>query len=163
MLAPLIAHFSPAMRAVARRHLDLRHDIDDAVQDAWLQFTRGARLIRSPGAAGGWLCVTTKHAALTIARRRGRTVSLSCDFDLPAPQQPDGAVLREERTAVCAAIGRLPASERALVEMLFVARLPYEEVMERTGRPVGAIGPTRQRVLQKLRHDPAIRALAASL
>jgi hypothetical protein len=36
---------------------------------------------------------------------------------------------------------------------------PYAEISARLGIPVGSIGPTRQRCIDKLRRDPAIAAL----
>jgi DNA-directed RNA polymerase specialized sigma24 family protein len=37
--------------------------------------------------------------------------------------------------------------------------VPYTEISARLGIPVGSIGPTRQRCIDKLRRDPAIAAL----
>jgi DNA-directed RNA polymerase specialized sigma24 family protein len=37
--------------------------------------------------------------------------------------------------------------------------VPYAEISARLGMPVGSIGPTRRRCLDKLRRDPAIAAL----
>jgi hypothetical protein len=37
--------------------------------------------------------------------------------------------------------------------------MSYTEIHARTGRPVGSIGPTRQRVMSKLRADRSIRRL----
>jgi hypothetical protein len=37
--------------------------------------------------------------------------------------------------------------------------VPYAEISARLGIPVGSIGPSRGRCLEKLRRDPAIAAL----
>jgi hypothetical protein len=37
--------------------------------------------------------------------------------------------------------------------------VPYAEISARLGIPVGTIGPTRRRCLEKLRRSPAIAAL----
>ena len=37
--------------------------------------------------------------------------------------------------------------------------MPYAEISARLGIPVGSIGPTRRRCLDKLRRHPAITAL----
>jgi hypothetical protein len=37
--------------------------------------------------------------------------------------------------------------------------VPYAHISARLGIPIGSIGPTRQRCLQKLRHQLAIAAL----
>jgi len=40
--------------------------------------------------------------------------------------------------------------------------VPYAEISARLGIPVGSIGPTRRRCLDKLRRDPAIAALMSN-
>jgi hypothetical protein len=37
--------------------------------------------------------------------------------------------------------------------------VPYAEISARLGIPVGSIGPSRSRCVEKLRRDPAIAAL----
>jgi DNA-directed RNA polymerase specialized sigma24 family protein len=39
--------------------------------------------------------------------------------------------------------------------------MPYAQISARLGIPLGSIGPTRRRCLDKLRHHPAIAALAS--
>jgi DNA-directed RNA polymerase specialized sigma24 family protein len=39
--------------------------------------------------------------------------------------------------------------------------VPYHEISARLGIPVGSIGPTRRRCLEKLRRYPAVAALIA--
>ena len=62
-LPTLLAAFGNMMRAVARRYVR-GHDVDDAVQDAWVAFTASASAIRDPAALGGWLRTTTANAAM---------------------------------------------------------------------------------------------------
>ena len=40
--------------------------------------------------------------------------------------------------------------------------MPYVEISARLGIPVGSIGPTRRRCLDKLRRDPVIAALISA-
>ena len=59
---------------------------------------------------------------------------------------------REESRAVVVALEQLPCRARGLIETM--ALLPdagYAEIAERTGMPVGSIGPTRGRALRQLR------------
>ena len=68
----------------------------------------------------------------------------------------DHAVLRERRTALRAAVSRLPGRQRALAGSLLAER-PYSEL----GMPVGSIGPIRARLMARLRRDPVlVRAVA---
>jgi hypothetical protein len=48
------------------------------------------------------------------------------------------------------------------VGLLFDRDLSYAEISATTGRAVGGIGPTRQRILTKLRDDGALRRLVTT-
>ena len=165
-LHDLMTSFDTSMRRVARRFLPCAHDVDDAVQEAWLSFTRAASTIREPGAVGGWLCVTTARAAVSIARRNSRTTTSGVTelFERMPIFEPgfDQILLVEELAAVRAAAARLDERDRRFVELLFSGDLSYAEVARRVDRSIGGIGPTRQRVTAKLRSDPAIQRLVAA-
>ncbi|MEZ5410399.1 MAG: sigma-70 family RNA polymerase sigma factor [Acidimicrobiales bacterium] len=156
-LGSLMTWFTPMMTGVARRYLRTPQDVEDAVQDAWVAFTRAAATIATPMAIGGWLCTTTARAALAIAQRQARC--RPSDRPVEGRVAPiDSAVMEsyDERDAVREAVGRLSPEDREMVRFLFDAELPYTEIAARTGRAIGGIGPTRQRIITKLRHDRAI-------
>ncbi len=161
-LETLMQCFSLMMSHVARRYLRSRQDVEDAVQDAWVAFTRNAHLIESPRAIGAWLRVTTAHAAIVIAKRQARCVptDLPVDTGLPTAEPHDGNFPDTAMHAVRDALSRLGGRDRELIAMLFESDLSYREIVARTGRPVGSIGPTRQRVMVKLRRDRSIHRLA---
>jgi RNA polymerase sigma factor (sigma-70 family) len=160
-LQTLMTTFGRVMASVARRYVHCSQDVEDAVQDAWMSFVRSAGAIESPAAVGGWLCTTTARAALRIARRQSRCHPSELSLDPPAPiDDHDAAVADVETAIVRDAIGRLQSEDRELIAMLFDAQMSYTEIHARTGRPVGSIGPTRQRVMSKLRADRSIRRLA---
>ncbi len=77
--------------------------------------------------------------------------------------EPEAAVLAAERRAtVHAALARLPERQHCLMRLLVLRpELSYEEAGRRLAMPVGSIGPTRARCLQRLRLDLRLRALAA--
>jgi DNA-directed RNA polymerase specialized sigma24 family protein len=66
----------------------------------------------------------------------------------------------ELHRALLDGLSQLPAHQRELM-MLLIAdpELPYREIALRLDIPVGGIGPTRARCLQKLRSMPGIRSL----
>ena len=160
----LVRTFDRPMRRSAGRYLSRRHDIDDAVQDAWVAFARKAGSIHTPLAIGGWLCVTASHAAITIAQRRWRSVLTDHEtldrlaFDAG---DLDPLVHEEELRLVREAVARLSEREREFIELVFDGDASYAEIAARTGRAIGGIGPTRARIAAKLGRDPAIRRLSA--
>ncbi|MGH3254789.1 MAG: hypothetical protein ACRDOU_05165 [Streptosporangiaceae bacterium] len=66
----------------------------------------------------------------------------------------------ERHAALREAFTHLPSQGQALIAMLIAdPPLPYAEISARLGVPVGSIGPTRSRYLDKIRRHPAIAAL----
>jgi RNA polymerase sigma factor (sigma-70 family) len=74
---------------------------------------------------------------------------------------PEQELLATERhVALREALARLPPRCRQLLTLLIAdPPVPYTEISARLGIPIGSIGPSRARCLEKLRRDPAIAAL----
>jgi RNA polymerase sigma factor (sigma-70 family) len=135
----------------------------DAVQTTWLRLLENLDGIREPERLAGWLRTTARRACLEAIRRAGR--ELPSDPHDPesgpavgqAPDRvdadPEGHVLRQERVRlVRSAVRDLPERSQRLLELLVAAPpLSYEEIGARLGMPVGSIGPTRARLLARLR------------
>jgi RNA polymerase sigma factor (sigma-70 family) len=153
------------VRTIARRNVRYEDDVDDVVQDVWLSFAKSLARIRSPEALRGWLSSVTKRAAWRASAHHSRAVPVSELRDLPAQEDHESTVVdrlygAQFLRALAEALDRLKADDRRMVILLTRASRPdYRRVSELTGRPIGSIGPTRQRVLSQLRTDPAIRTL----
>jgi RNA polymerase sigma factor (sigma-70 family) len=166
-LRELMVRYGPSMTAVARRYLGDAHDVEDAVQDAWMAFLRSGHTIAHTERVAAWLCVTAERAALSIARRRSRCVPVPestivrRDWCVDEHGEVDRA--REQR-AVRDAVGRLNERDRTLIELLVSGDdLSYTTIGTLTGCAVGSIGPTRQRILARLGRDASIRRLAVQM
>ena len=135
----------------------------DAVQTTWLRLIENLGTIRDPQRLPGWLRTTTQRACIeTIrgARREcqldlhGRDLGAAEDLDTHRHDtEPEASALRKERVAmVRRAVQELPERHQKLLGLL-VASPPvsYEEIGARLGMPVGSIGPTRARLLARLR------------
>jgi DNA-directed RNA polymerase specialized sigma24 family protein len=84
----------------------------------------------------------------------------------PSPSDqavPEDELIRAERhQALLAGIAELNPRERELLLMLLEDPPPsYAEISSRIGMPVGGIGPTRARAIDKLRRTPAIQGISA--
>jgi hypothetical protein len=67
------------------------------------------------------------------------------------------------RDALRAAVQRLPGRQRELMDALIT--MPwhsYDDLSATLAMPIGSIGPTRVRSLERLRSDPDLVALVAS-
>ena len=156
--------------AVGRAYRLHAHDVDDALQRTWLALLVHAADIRDVACLGSWLTTTMRRECLTLLRRREDPVGdWSTYADLGAgPDEPSAALetLDDARLAreLWHLVDQLPARQRSLLQVLFGPDEPsYAEVSARTGLPVGAIGPTRQRALRRLRElymgrQPALAA-----
>jgi RNA polymerase sigma factor (sigma-70 family) len=131
-------------------------DAADAMQNTWLRAVERIGTVRDPERLGGWLTTTAARECLGVLRRSRRELPVDAFVDQVAwaGPSPESRVLRKERDrAVDAAVAQLPTRRRELVDAIF--RGPgadYVEVAQRTGMPVGSIGPTRGRCLAKLRN-----------
>jgi DNA-directed RNA polymerase specialized sigma24 family protein len=78
---------------------------------------------------------------------------------------PDAAMVRAERhVALLEGFATLSPRQRQLLVLLAEdPPLTYAEISDRIGIPVGGIGPTRARALERLRRSPSVQALAATV
>jgi len=160
----IVDRCTPMVRAVARRYVSNEADVDDVVQDVWLALAENADRISSPAALRAWLVRVTTRASWRLVRRRSRAVPLADVGDRPAVEDTEAlGTARAHRaqvaTALDSALGRLRDGDRRLLEMLSAHDRPdYRGIGSALGRPVGSIGPTRQRALSRLRRDDTLRS-----
>ena len=153
------------IRAVARAHRVPPHEVEDVVQTTWLRLLEHGDSIREPRALGAWLHTTARRESLRIMRGLARTQPTD-PADLPEECAPDPdldspLMTAEVSAALGQAIGALPKRQRLVMRMLL--REPaasYTEVSRVLGMPIGSIGPTRARALERLRQDARLSALA---
>ena len=143
-----------------------RTDSDDVAQSVWLRLVDQLDKVRDPAALPGWLATTTRRECWRVLRAAHGPEAAGCGLDaenIPDPQSgmAEDELLRAERNAALReAFSRLPACSQQLLRLFMEdPPVPYAEISDRLGIPIGSIGPTRRRCLEKLRHDPAIAAL----
>jgi RNA polymerase sigma factor (sigma-70 family) len=152
----LVDEFGGLVWSVARAHRLSSADAADVSQTTWLRLAEHLDRIREPERVGGWLAATARHECLRVLRRSQRELPLG--DDLPEPtgppaRSPAARLLAGERAALLwDAFEQLPERCRTLLRVLMADPAPaYEEVSEALGMPVGSIGPTRARCLERLR------------
>jgi RNA polymerase sigma factor (sigma-70 family) len=157
-LEELVRELSPVLWQVTRATGLDRAAAEDVVQNTWLQLVDHAAGIENPMAVAGWLCTTARREAWRVAKQSRRERPTDGDdlgWTLPSMEGPeDGVVLAEEQAGVRAALSRISERCQALLRMLAAGPRPeYAEVSDALGMPVGSIGPTRARCLEKLRAE----------
>jgi RNA polymerase sigma factor (sigma-70 family) len=159
----IVNRFSSLVWATARAHRLSRDDASDVAQTTWLRLVEHLDLIREPEKLGAWLATTARHESLRAIRRRGREQpSDEPDlFEAPADDFFDRLVLDRERDRLLwHAFARLSERCKTLLRLLIADEEPsYEEISSALGMPIGAIGPTRMRCLDKLRKTVELKEL----
>ena len=128
---------------VAYRLTGDREDAEDLVQEVLLRVRRGLETYQ-PGSLEGWLSRIATNAFLDeVRRRRRRPVDLlpeDPDWVLPPAASVDEVLAAEVLPDdVQEALGRLPEDFRAAVVLCDVVGLPYQEIGETLGVPVGTV------------------------
>ena len=125
--------------------------------------------ITEPERLGAWLSTTVRRECLRIIRKSGRegVTGDESAFEVPDTQVPDlaAAMLTDERDAALWRIFEgLNDRCRRLLRVLISDPAPaYADVAEALDMPIGSIGPTRARCLDKLRAFLAGDAATADL
>ena len=162
----LVERYIPLIWSICRRHRLDDADAENVGQNVWLHLVEHLDRIRDPAALPGWLATTTRRECLhVLAAARG---PLAAEYAIDAETIPEEQarsveqeLLAAERHAVLReALRDLPPSDRRLILVLAEnPRLPYAEISARLSIPIGRIGPTRRRCLDRLHRHPAIAAL----
>ncbi|GAB3894134.1 sigma-70 family RNA polymerase sigma factor [Kibdelosporangium lantanae] len=159
--AEIVRRYTPLLSGVCRRCHVFGVDAEDVAGTVWLQLVAARAGIREPEALPGWLVTTTRRECVALLRDKQRQVPSTVDVvDETEPGVDVSVLVNERRDAVRSAFRRLSARDRALLAMLFAdPPIPYADISATLGMPIGAIGPTRQRCLAKVRRTGPIAAL----
>jgi RNA polymerase sigma factor (sigma-70 family) len=162
----LVRRFSGLVWAVCRSHRLDRATAEDVAQVVWIRLVDQVASIREPERVGAWLATTTRRECLRVLRRSAReTPTTDSFFDRPSDEvfaDADLDVQASERDRrIWKALSRLSPSRQRLMRLLMADPRPsYDEVAAALGVPIGSIGPTRQRCLERLRRAPELAGLA---
>jgi RNA polymerase sigma factor (sigma-70 family) len=157
----IVERYSGLLWAVARAHRLSAADGADVVQTTWLRLIEHLPQIRNREGIGSWLATTARRECLRLLRSGARcqpSEEMQLVIDAGADHaELDSALLTEERDAeLWAAFSRLPARDQALLRLLAVDSPPsYQEISAALDMPIGSIGPTRARSLERLRRELA--------
>jgi RNA polymerase sigma factor (sigma-70 family) len=156
----LVERHSGLLWAVARSHRLNGSDASDVVQTTWLRLVEHLPEIRNPDGVGAWLATTARRESLRLLRRNARCEP-SDEIEATDACELDSRLLRDERDAAVAdAFARLPERDQALLRLLTLDPPPsYDAISAALSMPVGSIGPTRMRALERLRRE--LRSIGA--
>jgi len=162
----LVERYAPLIWSICRKHRLGQADADDVGQSVWLRLLDQLDRVREPAALPGWLSTTTRRECLRVlsAAQGPHATIYALDVESLPDQRAgtaDQELLAAERhAALRAAFTQLPPNGQQLLALLTAdPPTPYADISAQLGIPVGSIGPTRSRYLDKIRRHPAIAAL----
>jgi len=147
----LITRYKALVYSIPRRHGFDKDASDEVFQEVFTILLRQLDGIRNPTGFPKWLMTTTHRTCRDLKRRKGPVI--------PANEVPDGdgppqehVLAREREQVVREGLRRLDDRCRDLLTALHGGSGPasYETIAGRLGIPVGSIGPTRARCLERL-------------
>lgn len=154
----LVDRYSRLIWAMTRDFGLAETDAADVVQTTWLRLLEHIHRIEYPERIGSWLATTARHECLRHLASSKRVMLVDdhdAAFGHSTEHQPDvdERLLAEERAqAVRQAVALLPGRSQLLLELLMSdPPVSYTEISDQLGLPIGSIGPTRGRCLQRLR------------
>ena len=163
----LVARYAALVWSVCRGYRLDEADAADVSQTVWLRLVEQLETLRDPAALPGWLVTTTSRECVRVRMAAVRQRTAFGRLDVAAGDEAgtiDQALLAHERAATLrVAFQQLSPECQRLLELLVRDPQPsYKEISAQLSMPIGSIGPTRARCLDRLRHTPALVALIAA-
>jgi RNA polymerase sigma-70 factor (ECF subfamily) len=139
----------PRLRRYARALVGERAAADDLVQDTLERAWAKLHLYRSGTDLRAWLFTVMHNVHVNRVRATRPTEMLEDEMPELAQRaaQGDGLLVRD----LDRAIGRLPADQRAVLLLVTLEEMSYEEVARMLGIPIGTVMSRLSRAREKLR------------
>jgi RNA polymerase sigma-70 factor (ECF subfamily) len=153
------------------RILGSNREIEDLLQDAFLEIFRALGSFRGDSSLGTWCrTIATRIAYLAIARRKPPTVELALVEDIVSNEAPGAdriAHAREAARRLYSALDRIDAKQRVAFALFTVDGLSLTEVAELTESSRVAIKTriwrARHELFRRAANDPVLRGYLTDL
>lgn len=152
--AEVFERYHRLVRSIARSYGATEHDAEEIVQVSFSVLFDSIERIRPDSHLAAWLStIARRHTWRLLEKRRRTDVRDIPDEAITRSDVDDHAERSGDDELVRAALRSLSPRQRALMEALYLrADEPsYAEISAELGIPVGSIGPTRARCLERLR------------
>jgi RNA polymerase sigma factor (sigma-70 family) len=167
----VVDRYTPLVMSVTFRYRMSPEDAADVAQTLWLRLVQHLGNLRDPEALPGWILTTTRNECFRLLRSRQLVEPYDPQVNPPSERVTadrrgdatdlDEELLRNERhDALLAAFAELPDHQRELLRLMLTdPPTPYADISRLLGIPIGGIGPTRARAVERMRRNPVLAAL----
>lgn len=165
-LGALYDRWSTTVHTLAYHLLGQPDEAEDAVEEAfWQAWRESSRYEPSRGAVSTWLSMIVRSRSLDRLRARRRRAeeplaslspataggSTAADVASPLDSPQQNAETAERARDVAAALTRLSAEQRQVIELAYFGGLSHSEIAARTELPLGTVKTRARLALEKLR------------
>lgn len=151
-LAGLYDRHASTLLALALRILRNRGEAEDLLHDVFLEVWRAAKdYDTSRGRVRTWLVIRMRSRALDVvksARMARRTDDDTVVAQVVATDDPSAST---DQARVRAALGEVPADQRAVLELAYFEGLSCSEIADKIAVPIGTVKSRLAAGLSKLR------------
>ncbi len=152
----IVDRYGRLVWATVRGHRLSDADAADVVQTTWLRLVEHLGRIEDPERVGAWLVTTARRESLRVIATSARTIPTDDQSDLvDLREKPEAQLLVHERDALLRqGLSAISDSCQTLLRVLAADPPPsYEEISAALDMPIGSIGPTRRRCMERLRKE----------
>jgi RNA polymerase sigma factor (sigma-70 family) len=166
----MLRRYTPLVMYIIRSYQLTAEDASDVRQTVWLRLVEHLADLHDPQALPRWLAAITRHECCRQLRHGQRVLPTDPHADdtawrpQPGDLDPDAGILQAElRQAMRDGLDQLPTRDQQLLRLRADdPPAPYSEISQLLGMPVGSIGPTLRRCLDRLRETAPMQAYLAA-
>ncbi len=151
----LFDHFAPRLKGFVMRNGTPADLAEEIVQDVMLTVWRKAAQFDPHRAqVSAWIYQITRNRQIDMARKLSRPMPEELAED-PADQPDASQILAVEQEVgqLKAALARLSADQREMIEKAYLGELTHQEISAMTGLPLGTVKSRIRLGLERLRHE----------
>jgi len=151
--AELWERHAPALSRLMRKQIRRPEDVNDLVQQTFLQLHRARRDFRQGAPLRPWLYTIALNLRREYWRRRGRSPIAPVELQehMMPSTQPVDIVGKEDARRVRAALARLPDGQREVIELHWLEGFSFPEVAQIVGASLSAVKVRAHRGYKVLR------------
>jgi RNA polymerase sigma-70 factor (ECF subfamily) len=150
--AEFVRRVSPLLLRLLSGPLRTRGHVDDMLQECWLRIHKARHTFRPGSPVLPWVFAIARHTRVDVYRRRRRIDARELAVErLEDPHPPVASSTTSAREDLWQLVGRLPAAQQEVLQLLKVSGMSLEEVARIQGTSVGAVKQKAHRAYRKLR------------